>query len=192
MIIKKLSRLFHFIVLAFLVGVVIHNQKALSSMNRTVEELSGELRRSVVLSEEEFPIRGVLDEKGGNKLTELERVKIAMRIQSLDALGVDSRFTLDLIRRESTFNAGAVSSKGAMGLMQLMPSTARWLALKAGVPWKGDEILFDPVKNVELGTAYLAYLSQDFRGDKLLRAAYQSGPNWVRKNMKGELYARDP
>lgn len=170
-------------------GVFIYNQYALSSVRKTVEEL----KKSLLTTKAELPIKRMLDEHAGGRLTELERIRIAKWIFSKGVEGVDPYFTLDLIRRESTFDPKARSHKGALGLMQILPSTGRWLAEREGIAWAGEETLLDPLTNVQLGTAYLEHLAQEFKGERLLRAAYQSGPTRVReKIIKGGRYARNP
>ena len=74
---------------------------------------------------------------------------------------------------ESGFNSRAVSKRGAMGLMQLMPATARLMAPS------GD--LEDPGFNIELGTRFLAGLVREFNDPRLALAAYNAGPNRVRQ-----------
>lgn len=88
--------------------------------------------------------------------------------------GVDSNLVRALIKVESNFNPRAVSRKGAMGLMQLMPSTAR--SLQVTNP-------FDARQNVEGGVRHLKKLLQDFDGDvtKSL-AAYNAGAGAVTRN----------
>jgi len=74
---------------------------------------------------------------------------------------------------ESNWNPGAVSSKGAQGMMQLMPGTAR--SLEVSDP-------FWIYQNIGGGTAYLAYLYRRFGGDwRLALAAYNAGPAVVEK-----------
>ena len=85
------------------------------------------------------------------------------------------------MRQESSFDPTAVSGAGAVGLMQLMPDTARRTAAQNGLPF-GD--LFDPKQNMALGTAYLAGLVQNFGNClPLAIAAYNAGPtnvaNWL-------------
>jgi soluble lytic murein transglycosylase-like protein len=78
-----------------------------------------------------------------------------------------------VIAVESNGNAGAVSHKGALGLMQLMPGTA-------GEMYVSDPV--DPAQNVLGGTRYLRALANQFGGDMLLMlAAYNAGPEAVRK-----------
>lgn len=84
---------------------------------------------------------------------------------------MDSLLVLSLIRQESAFNKNARSSRGATGLMQLMPSTARMLK-------KGTTLnhLRNPDRNIELGTKYLDRLMQNFSGDVVkVLAAYNAG-----------------
>ena len=78
-----------------------------------------------------------------------------------------------VIRAESAFNPQALSHKGARGLMQLMPATAR----RFGV---GHTELFEPVRNLEAGTRYLRWLAERF-GEDLPRilAAYNAGEGAV-------------
>jgi soluble lytic murein transglycosylase-like protein len=79
-----------------------------------------------------------------------------------------------LVHVESAFNPRAVSRKGACGLMQLLPETARRFGLK-----KKKEI-FDPVKNLEAGVRYLKWLTKRFNGDvQRVLAAYNAGEGAV-------------
>jgi soluble lytic murein transglycosylase len=72
---------------------------------------------------------------------------------------------------ESRWNPHAVSAKGAMGLMQLMPATARRF---------GAFEPFDVEQNVAAGTRYVTALMWEFRGDmRLVAAAYYAGDRWV-------------
>jgi hypothetical protein len=89
------------------------------------------------------------------------------------ARDLDPKLVEALIRVESAFNSRAVSSKGAMGLMQLMPGTAIEL---------GVENAFDVEENLRGGTAYLRSLLDRFSGDLTLAlAGYNAGPGAVEK-----------
>jgi len=92
---------------------------------------------------------------------------------------VDPLVVLAVIQVESRFDPTAVSSQGAMGLMQLQADTARELAMDLGLQWTGDDLLFDPDVNVLLGCAYLSRLIDRFGDLDAALAAYSSGPGIV-------------
>lgn len=90
-----------------------------------------------------------------------------------DKYGVNSSLVKAVIHAESGYNPNAVSSKGASGLMQLMPGTAKSLKV-------ADR--FNPKDNVEGGVKYLRFLLDTFRGDvSLALAAYNAGLSKVSK-----------
>lgn len=87
--------------------------------------------------------------------------------------GVAPAFLRAVIHAESAFDPNALSSKGAQGLMQLMPGTARDM---------GVADAFNAAQNIRGGARYLAQLLKDFHGNRTLAAAaYNAGPNAVRK-----------
>jgi soluble lytic murein transglycosylase-like protein len=86
---------------------------------------------------------------------------------------VDPKLVQAVISAESNWNPNAVSQKGAVGMMQLMPKTARDMGV--GNPLNADE-------NIEGGVKYLKYLLNKFRGNLALAlAAYNAGPSLVEK-----------
>ena len=105
----------------------------------------------------------------------------AFPIVDLGATGsIERALALALAKQESSFNAGAVSTSGALGLMQLLPGTARDVAGRAKVPFIQDKLTRDPAYNVQLGSQYLAEMLQRFGGSyELALAAYNAGPNRV-------------
>lgn len=91
--------------------------------------------------------------------------------EAAEAYNLPFSFIKAVIRVESAFNPRAVSSAGAEGLMQLMPSTARGLGVSDS---------FDPRQNIFGGSLYLRQLSDRYNGDiNLVLAAYNAGPGAV-------------
>ena len=100
-------------------------------------------------------------------------------------IGLDPAYVYGLIRQESRFVMDARSGVGASGLMQLMPSTARWTAKKIGLAYT-PALLTDRDTNLRLGTAYLKLVLDDFGGSQALAAAaYNAGPNRPRAWRQG-------
>ena len=104
---------------------------------------------------------------------------------------LDPWLVLGVIRQESAFNARAVSSSDARGLMQLLPSTGREVYQRIGLEAFRDDLLFDPQLNVRLGAQYLSRLADTHRGNLILAlAAYNAGPGRVKQWLK-ELSTAD-
>jgi len=94
--------------------------------------------------------------------------------------GIDPAWVYGVTRRESAFIADIRSSAGAIGLMQLMPNTAKYVAtLRGDENWRGD--LTDPATNIAFGTYYLRHVSDRFDGHQVLAtASYNAGPHRVK------------
>lgn len=104
--------------------------------------------------------------------------------------GLDPMLVAGLVRQESAFDPQARSSANALGLMQLLPRTARKVARQARVKYSTAQ-LFDPDYNLHLGTIYLAGLLKDFGGIERALAAYNGGEDRVTSWTAGQLY-REP
>ena len=91
--------------------------------------------------------------------------------------GIRPGVLLSVILEESSFRTDAVSSKGAVGLMQVLPSTAQAMAAEMDLTWKDGANLTDPELNIAVGTYYLRRLLEIYHGDlHLALAAYNMGP----------------
>lgn len=101
--------------------------------------------------------------------------------QNAAQYGQDPLFVASVIRTESGWKPGAVSSVGAVGLMQVMPDTGKWIAGQNGWDYS-DSLLPDGSYNIRLGCWYLDYLSKAFDGNQTLTlAAYNAGEHKVKQ-----------
>ena len=125
--------------------------------------------------------RKVFSNTGGSGAGRAPSLGRAIAPQKLEPLvatfaarrGLDPKLVHAVIRAESGYNPRAVSSKGAIGLMQLMPATARELDV---------EDPFDPAQNIAAGTRYLKRMLDRFQGSlELALAGYNAGPEAVRR-----------
>lgn len=99
---------------------------------------------------------------------------------------IHSSWVFAITRQESAFMADARSHAGAMGLMQLMPATARETARKFGIPLSSAKQAINPETNIQLGAAYLSQVYGQFNGNRVLAsAAYNAGPGRVRQWLRG-------
>lgn len=116
------------------------------------------LQKSVVLTESGYPIPDMPEK-----------------------LPIERALALAIARQESEFDAHAVSPSKALGLMQLLPRTAKEMARKIGASFQKTR-LFDSEYNIRLGSHYLARLIKSYDGSYVMAiAAYNAGPGNVRK-----------
>lgn len=119
-------------------------------------------------------------------LPERERLSLAYAIVSeARAHGLEPDLVMAVIEVESAGYHLAQSHVGALGLMQLLPSTAEELAGKLGIEWMGPDTLFDPIINIRLGTAYLRELADRYDGNvPTALAAYNWGPGRIDRRLR--------
>ncbi|WP_229429222.1 lytic transglycosylase domain-containing protein [Massilia sp. ST3] len=111
-------------------------------------------------------------------------------------LGLDKAWVYGLIRQESRFIQDARSGVGASGLMQVMPSTGKWVAAKIGLDNFVHDMLNDLRTNITLGANYMNMVLENFDGSEVLAtAAYNAGPGraraWrglLREPMEGAVF----
>ncbi|HJV25038.1 MAG TPA: transglycosylase SLT domain-containing protein [Aromatoleum sp.] len=109
--------------------------------------------------------------------------------------GLDLAWVYGLMRQESRFIVPARSSSGAQGLMQVMPTTGKWVAKKIGMSNYQANMLSDPDTNVLLGTSYMRLILEDLDSHPVLASAgYNAGPGRARRwredrPLEGAIYA---
>ena len=103
---------------------------------------------------------------------------------------VDENLVYALIKAESNFNANAESGKGAIGLMQLMESTAQDVCKKTDLNISNEDVkdkLLEPEININIGTKYLSILIQKYGNVEIAIAAYNAGigtvDTWIEKGI---------
>ena len=86
-----------------------------------------------------------------------------------------------IIKNESGFKAGVVSRYGAVGIMQIMPDTALWIAKQIGYDDFDIKNLSEPRVNIRLGSWYISELYHEFNDETIAVAAYNAGRGQVRQ-----------
>ncbi len=108
-------------------------------------------------------------------------------LKNLPPKKASSALILSIIKQESGFNKTAISSAGAVGFMQLIPSTAKEVARRLKIPYSKRKLRNDASYNIKLGSYYIKYLLKRFDNSKILAiASYNAGANhskrWLREN----------
>jgi len=118
---------------------------------------------------------------------------IAAIPRSVKTTSIEKSIVYAIARQESAFNPAAVSRAGALGLLQLMPATAKMVAKSTGVPFNAKRLTSDPGYNATLGAAHLADLVGDFNGSYIMSfAAYNAGKSRVMQWVAQYGDPRDP
>lgn len=104
---------------------------------------------------------------------------------------LEPAYVASVVLAESSYNPSAVSSDGAIGLMQIMPSTGEWIAGKFGDTFT-VESLYDPAVNLRYGCWYLRFLLDRYSGDmRTASTAYHQGQGRVDEWLKNPEYSED-
>jgi soluble lytic murein transglycosylase len=103
-----------------------------------------------------------------------------------DSYSLDLYLVAAVIRAESRFDPHALSHAGAIGLMQIIPTTGEWIAAQIGEASFTIEDLYDPEVNIRFGTWYLRYLLDRFGDMDVALAAYNAGPSNAIRWQAGE------
>ena len=168
-------------------GAEKYSQQPLSSISTTQSFYTGATRESLRVSEDNTflqlyrnaPHDGAPGKRFGQSFSEQVSLlgnRFGEALSKSDFYHLVKR----VIKQESAGRSDAVSPKGALGLMQLMPSTAREMAQEQGVNYSSERLLKDPHYNMRLGTAYLQKMLQRYdHSAPLALAAYNAGPGRV-------------
>lgn len=104
---------------------------------------------------------------------------------------VEPALIASVINEESSFNNLCESSSGAIGLMQIMPSTAEWLSVRMGINDYSIIKLYEPQFNINMGTFYLRYLMDRFKDEYTVLCAYNAGEGQVRSWLNDSNYSNN-
>lgn len=104
---------------------------------------------------------------------------------------LDSALVASVINTESAFDLNAKSKKGAIGLMQILPSTASWICQYSDIDYQNEQDLFDPQKNILIGCRYLQYLFEKFEDQTCALCAYNAGEGVVKNWLSNKEYSSD-
>ena len=105
--------------------------------------------------------------------------------------GLDPYLVAAIIKTESGFDKDIVSSMGAVGLMQIMPSTGEWIARQLNIEGFSAEMLKNEDVNIEMGCWYLNYLKSQLKHTNEVLAAYNGGIGNVFKWLQDPRYSKD-
>ena len=110
--------------------------------------------------------------------------------EAVEGSGVESSLVYAVIRTESSYREDAVSPAGAVGLMQLKPSTAEFICERDGIEFDAER-LKEGEYSILLGTKYLLYLMARFPAEKTALAAYNAGEGTVKRWLQDKACSSD-
>jgi soluble lytic murein transglycosylase len=123
--------------------------------------------------------------------TKTHRIEYSEQVKNASMeFGVPEDLIYAVIKTESNFNPDALSSAGAIGLMQLMPDTYSWIAMRLGEA-DNQDMISDVSVNIRYGTYYLSFLMERFEDEKVIYAAYNAGYSRVKGWLADSRYSAD-
>lgn len=156
--------------------------RSIAKLNQIIEGLklrNEKLDRQLTRVKTRSRVRAYFDTRRVNlSPRELKRISESI-LEVSDKYRISPELIIALIETESAFDKNAISEKGAVGLMQILPSTAADVAHDLQIEWEGADRLHDPGLNIEMGACYLNQLIEQFDDMDLALAAYNMGPNRV-------------
>ena len=144
---------------------------------------SNAVRPSDEDSQVDMLVRYLGGRSSGMTGSELHDLAVAIS-EEVDRQELDLRLILALMYVESRYDPFAVSPVGAMGLMQILPSTGREIAGDLGIEWEGPETLFNPAVNARIGIAYVKMLTKRYENVSTALAAYNWGMGRIDKRLR--------
>lgn len=154
--------------------------RALATRGDTAEQVALIASLATPLNRPDLAVLTAKNARGSGELAVLDAAFPQLPLP--DSLASDAVIIHAISRQESQFDREAMSSAGARGLMQLLPSTAAEQAGKLGLEASTARLTSDPVYNVTLGSAYFNRLRSAYDGSHVLAvAAYNAGPGNVRR-----------
>jgi soluble lytic murein transglycosylase len=140
---------------------------------------------------DQFIVEKIKSSWGGTKKKMKVRQIANAIIEESNRHGFDPLFLMAVIKRESSFNEEARGGFGEIGLMQIKPDTAEWIAKKSNLAYRGERSLLDPVQNIRIGAAYFAFLRKRLPERGLYVSAYNMGAKNVRELLKQKKTPRE-
>lgn len=107
-----------------------------------------------------------------------------------EKFNLEKELVYAIVKVESNFKSDAVSKSGALGLMQILPKTAKWIAEELGEDYS-DENMFEPEINIRFGCFYLRYLFDKFEDLDIVVCAYNAGEGKVQDWIKNGILDRN-
>jgi soluble lytic murein transglycosylase-like protein len=126
-------------------------------------------------------IRSIISERSRGFSPEVTSLLAEVILDESIRYGLDPALILAIIETESSFRNWSRSNRDARGLMQILPTTGEAVARKIDIAWEGEASLYLPVVNIRVGTYYFSELVARFDNVELALAAYNRGPNAVKR-----------